>query len=68
LLRIADGLDYSHDASVADLSVEVLPAEVRVICSGGHCLEQDIERGLKKGAECFKTHYHRELRLLWHRT
>lgn len=68
LLRIADGLDYSHDASVADLSVEVLPAEVRVTCSGEHCLERDIERGMKKGAECFKTHYHRELRLLWHRT
>lgn len=67
LLRIADGLDYSHDASVADLSVKISSGEVLVLCSSKHPLERDLDRALRKGGDCFKTLFDRELVIRWHR-
>lgn len=67
LLRIADGLDYSHDASVADLSVEISNDVVLVLCSSNHPLNSDIDRAMGKGGECFKSLFERELKIRWRR-
>ncbi len=66
LLRIADGLDYSHDSGVEDLEVQVLDHSVRVICRSRHLMRRDIERAMDKGGECFKSLFNRELIILWH--
>ena len=67
LLRIADGLDYSHDSCVADVEVQALNHSVRVFCLSHHLMGRDIDRAMAKGGECFQKLFSRELMILWRR-
>ncbi|MBC8228492.1 YfcE family phosphodiesterase [bacterium] len=49
ILRVADGLDRTHQSLVENLSCEVNPDEITVHCSVKHSSEEDQRAALKKG-------------------
>ena len=49
ILRVADGLDRTHQSLVENLSCEVNPDEIIVHCSVKHPSEEDRRAALKKG-------------------
>lgn len=49
ILRVADGMDRSHQSIVKDLSCEITPDQVIIKCSVNHPSEIDRQYGLKKG-------------------
>jgi exopolyphosphatase/guanosine-5'-triphosphate,3'-diphosphate pyrophosphatase len=65
LLRIADGLDYSHDSSVVDVEVQIGDQAVRIFCLAHRPMDRDMARAMAKGGKLFQTLFGRELMILW---
>jgi len=64
MLRVADGLDYSHQNSVLDLSCEVHQRRIVVRCNASRSDTADLERAQQKG-DLFEVVFGRKLALDW---
>lgn len=49
ILRVADGLDRTHQSLVQDLSCEITPEQIRVRCSARRPVDIERRSALKKG-------------------
>lgn len=62
LLRLADGLDRAHTASVAGVSAEITPSEVVLHVTQRRACPADLAGALRKAA-LFESHFVRRLRV-----
>lgn len=67
LLRVADGLDYSHIALVDDVACRVGEKDVVVTCLSRRREGPDLKRAKEKGESLFVRAFGKELILRWHR-
>jgi exopolyphosphatase/guanosine-5'-triphosphate,3'-diphosphate pyrophosphatase len=65
LLRVADGLDYTHQSLVDDLSCETSPQQIIVHCEVRRAAEVERQRALYKG-NLLEQVSGRELVVEWH--
>ena len=65
LLRVADGLDYTHQNLVEDLSCEITPQQIIVHCAVRRAAEVERQRALYKG-NLLEQVLNRELVVEWH--
>lgn len=63
LLRIADGLDYSHLNIVSGVRCEIFPKRVNIFCQTGHSARVEFEQALEK-ADLFIKIYNRRVILV----
>jgi exopolyphosphatase/guanosine-5'-triphosphate,3'-diphosphate pyrophosphatase len=64
LLRVADGLDYTHQSLVDDLSCETSPQQIIVRCGVCRAAEVERQRALDKG-NLLEQVLNRELVVEW---
>jgi exopolyphosphatase/guanosine-5'-triphosphate,3'-diphosphate pyrophosphatase len=64
LLRVADGLDYTHQSLVQDLSCEIAPRQIVVHCAVRRAAETERQRALYKG-NLLEQVLNRELVVEW---
>ena len=64
ILRVADGLDRTHQSLVQDLSCEITPEQILVRCSVSSPAEVERMFALKKGQLLEKV-FRRELAIEW---
>ncbi|QTX33375.1 YfcE family phosphodiesterase [Aminithiophilus ramosus] len=67
LLRVADGLDYSHIGLVDDVTAAVKDDRVVLSCLSRRKEGPDLKRALEKGADPFRQAFGKELRIRWER-
>lgn len=60
ILRVADGLDFTQQSLVKDITSEVSPEQVIVNCAVSGEAETEMERALKKG-DLFEKVFNRDL-------
>jgi len=65
ILRVADGLDRSHQSLVHDLSCEITKKQILIKCSASRPAEIEHMFGLKKGQLLEKV-FKRDLAIEWH--
>jgi exopolyphosphatase/guanosine-5'-triphosphate,3'-diphosphate pyrophosphatase len=65
ILRVADGLDRTHQSVVQDLQCELTPPEVVVNCVARGNAGPEQERALDKG-DLLERAFDRELIIKWH--
>ncbi len=65
LLRLADGLDYSHQGLVRDVRVRLSSARITVLCSGRGPADADLARGREK-SDLARRVFGREVVVRWH--
>ncbi len=64
LLRVADGLDYSHERLVKDLYCQFASQQIIVWCEASYPSDIDRQAALKKG-DLFQKVFKRELVIEW---
>ncbi|HPA73485.1 MAG TPA: HD domain-containing protein [Spirochaetota bacterium] len=62
LLRIADGLDRSHDAAVRDLEAAAGPSSVTLFVTAGSSIGAEIS-AMEKKSDLFETVFRRKIRV-----
>jgi len=65
ILRVADGLDYTHKSLVKDLCCAVSPQQIAVRCAVRQPADVDCQRALGKG-ELMVQAFGRKLAIEWH--
>jgi putative phosphoesterase len=64
MLRVADGLDRTHQSLIEDLSCEITPEQIVVWCSARRPSEVDRQAALKKG-QLLSRVFKRDLVIEW---
>ena len=62
ILRVADGLDFTQQSLVKDITCEVSPEQVMINCVVSGEAETEKERAMKKG-DLFEKAFNRELKI-----
>ena len=65
ILRVADGLDYTHRSLVKDLCCAVSPQQIAVRCAVRQPADVDCQRALEKG-QLAEQVFGRKLAVEWH--
>ncbi len=60
ILRIADGLDYTHNNVISDIRCEVKPKKVVFWCQAGHAAQMEFEHAAGK-ADLFTQEFDRKV-------
>lgn len=65
-LRVADGLDRSHQSLVKDIKFKITPKKIVLTCIVNNDIEEEVAYAKEKG-DLFEKVFEHKLEILWHK-
>ena len=64
ILRVADGLDYTHRGAITDLACRITPRQAILRCKVAGDAQTEFDRALSKGGELLGETLNRKLKIV----